>query len=355
MLIHLDFDHDALRSVDTSLLSSAVTELLRCHRYGHHLLVINRRLSRSLLSELTLSAADRAALERIGQEYTQSADLLRRSPLYIVVKLDAQVPMRNVGSAIEISIATISEPYLLDRVVLIVEDSESDGRMYELLLDNLRDRLKVPPLNWEIIHGGGERTASVLSDKIDDRRIVCTIIDSDRSAPSHDPVVKSSRLKRIAAEQSWPLSIVATLPCREIENLIPLDVVRYIPTAVQRSDTVQNLILIETAEARGGVDHRERFWLHFDVKEGLSNETLQRLASEGDRNWIHEKLQLIGINPMSFRIEGFGTRVVPQVLDDNQLCAAFRRSVRTNQWWDVFGDCFAELMWACVAARRQFA
>src|SRR4051812_25204290 len=70
-------------------------------------------------------------------------------------------------------------PYFLDRVALVVEDTNADGGLYDLMLRSLRDRAKMPVLNWELVHGGGDRLAAVVDSKIRERRIVCAVVDSD--------------------------------------------------------------------------------------------------------------------------------------------------------------------------------
>ena len=165
MIIHIGLSIAELGRLAGPRLGERVGELLRAHRLGNHLVIFDRIVARWIEENIELSPPLHATLTRIAHDYTQTGDLIRRCSDYIKVVADADGVVRRVGKAIEMSFDQLALPYVLDRTALVVEDLESDGKLFDFICHNLRDRVGAPPLAWEIVHGGGERTASVARQK----------------------------------------------------------------------------------------------------------------------------------------------------------------------------------------------
>ena len=352
MLIHLAFDIPSFKGTSATLLRASVRELLRAHRMGHHLLVIGRAEAEWLRINLALDSAEKALLSELALEFTQTADLLRRAPRMIVVVPHHLEQQSQSNGVYRLSLQDAAKPYFLDRVAVIVEDIQSDGGLYSLILQALRFASKANPINWELFHGAGDRLSAVFEAKIAERRVACAIIDTDYDAPRTQAPAKAQQLRAIAQGLKWPHFTVTVLPCREAENLIPLDVVVLLPSAVERQETVNILQSIEALEDRKELPASDRFWLHFDIKQGMNATRVKKLNAE-DRAWIEARLDMAGLDLSKASILGFGERVITQLLESNQACAEIRNAVSTKRWRESFAASFSELMWMCLAPRKK--
>jgi hypothetical protein len=129
MLMYLDFDLLHLAAADRLLLRSATKELIRAYRLGHHVLVIRRPEASWLRTSLELDAQEQSALAEIAREFTQTADLIRRADRYLAI-----VPAKQGGAParmLQAELGDVVKPYFLDRTALVVEDINTDGRLYD--------------------------------------------------------------------------------------------------------------------------------------------------------------------------------------------------------------------------------
>jgi hypothetical protein len=350
MLLYLDFDALHLAAADKAGLATAVGELLRAHRYGHHLVVIGRNEASWLQNNLNLGAAELALLAEIAREYTQTADLLRRASRYgaIVPKPGSNSDSRRI----ELGLDDL-KPYFLERAALLVEDIDTDGKFYTLVFQALRKVLRIGPLNWEVMHGGGDRLPAVFQSKITEKRVLCVVVDSDCEAPRSSPGAKVKQLRAIATELNWAHANVVALQCREVENLIPLDLVQRMGSAQERASAIAVLRAVAEKEQRAQVEPGDRYWLYFDIKNGVTPGSLKKLA-ESELAWVEKKLSMVGLKPDSATIDGFGDRVIRQLLSSNALCAELVKEIGKRSWTDTFAESFEELLWMCVGRTRKF-
>jgi hypothetical protein len=88
------------------------------------------------------------------------------------------------------------------------------------------------------------------------------------------------------AESEWPLFGVKPVPCHELENVIPHDVVTLLQCAVG-NEWNRKIKRISDWENRGRKPLEEAFWLFFDVKEGLAATGLGAF-SPAEMEWIQK-------------------------------------------------------------------
>jgi hypothetical protein len=353
MIIHFEFSPSELAGLSVDLLREVCSELLRAYRRGYHVVVIERATAAWLLENVVLTAQEKATLNKISAEYTQSGDLIRRCSTYIKVGSFAQGTIRRVGRAFEISPDEIIRPHLLDRVAFVVEDIVNDGGLYEFIANSLRDKFYAPPAVWETVHGGGERICDVAADKIRAHRIVVVVVDSDRNAPT-DKCEKMEKLAELGSGEAWPLCFFLSPPCREAENLFSSIIIAQIPSAKEAQRSLEVLITVAAAEETAGMLGHEVLWLYFDLKEGWSAERLKNFRADA-QGWILSRLRLsAGLDEESFMLSGFGRNIIHQVMSSNAISAMLRAEIRTRAWLDLFGTFFTDLTWVCAGGRPQF-
>lgn len=231
MIFEWDAADDLLEAADRNVLGAAIAELTRAHRFGHHLAIIGRPTAQWLLRNVQLGAVERATLERIVGEFTQTGGLRAQATRKVRIVTDKTcAPIRN-GNVLEVGLVHVSSPYLCDRAALVVENAQNDGRLYLGVLQALAKRNVGYPISYELMHGGGEGVVAVLKDVIDQPRIGTAILDSDRSQPTDGNSKKCRDACALVADAALPYGEVLNLPCREVENLIPLSIVATLPCA----------------------------------------------------------------------------------------------------------------------------
>jgi hypothetical protein len=210
MLFHLDVAAD-LADIDRDVLTSAIVDLIRSHRLGHHLVVISRDCASWLEANVELSARDAATLKRISQGYTQTGDLRRRAKIYVNVTAGRPENLSEAPSAIEVSIEMLVRYRLLEKPILLVENMGSDGDLYEFLFENHCDLHQCSDISFDRQHGGGADLLMVFERIARDSKIVGAIVDSDRASPN-GPNPKLAELIRIKQQLNWPLCFPASPP-----------------------------------------------------------------------------------------------------------------------------------------------
>jgi hypothetical protein len=314
---------------------------------------LNREAADYLRQNVSLNDVEITTIGKLRSEFTQTADLIRRARVYLRIAALPTGTIRAVGSAIEVSLDQAARPSLYDRAVLVVEDEISDGGFYAFLFANLKDIMGVPSIQCEWLHGGGARTIDVARNRVRDRRIVTVVVDTDVFSPMCVEPSKIAELRSIAADEAWPLIFICPTPCKETENLIPLEIVTMLDCAGGRNAEIGTLISIDAKERKAKAEVREAYWLYFDVKKGVDHLYVAGLHAEA-KAWTLTKLKHANIGPDDFEIAGFGNHVVPQLIRENAASARLRDCIRRRDWLHLFGDFIADTMWPCVGGTRQF-
>lgn len=349
MIIRWLYDDRYQDRLGDPVLGSFATELLRAHRSGNHLAIVDRKMAQALKDGADLTERDKALLDRLTSEYSQTGNLYRRATVYIDVVPSSDGAPYIMGPAIIFPLNKLLASRSLERPILLSENMDKDGWAYDYILKNVNDILLCPNVDLELSHGGGEDTPTVFSHHIANARIVCTIIDSDKRSPTSANPEKLRRLRKVLLDHAWPVSFVFVLPCHEVENLVPHDLVTTLQSGIVNSSN-EALLTIAKSEIANSCDPAEYFWLYFDSKEGIKSGR-KNAFSAVEWQWITSKLALAGNLVEPWEFAGYGERIVPQIKASNSAMSEFRRLVRENKWLSIFASFFAELIWIFAASR----
>ena len=158
MIIHFDITAAQAESANQNFLQVCVSEALRAHRLGHHLVIINRSVADYCEKHLDMNSIDRATLKRLRSNYTQTAGLLRQATFYVRIAALPDGTVRRVGNTVELSIDQAYITGVYEKTILLVEDEHTDGPLLKFLLNNLSTKVVGQlPLSFQPLHGGGER------------------------------------------------------------------------------------------------------------------------------------------------------------------------------------------------------
>jgi hypothetical protein len=139
------------------------------------------------------------------------------------------------------------------------------------------------------------------------------------------------------------------LPCHEIENVIPYEVLLILKCSV---GCTWNILIpkIQDWEDSNEVPENNRFWLYFDVKNGMSSEDANSILGS-DRIWISARLQAAGITEDNWKHCGYGDKIIALLRSDNSALSQLRKAVRDNKWMSVFSGLFLRMLWFFAASR----
>ncbi|MGJ5041883.1 MULTISPECIES: hypothetical protein [unclassified Bradyrhizobium] len=349
MLFHLDEPVQELSKLDADQLAEVVSDLLGAARLGYHVVAISRTSASWINANIDLSMRERAMLSRISSDYTQAAGLRKVAKRYINLTSNDLLHLGVTGNCVSVAVLRLKQCRLLERSVLLVENINSDGAIYEFLLSNRHKSIGCPAISFVRYHGGGDDLPKVMEHLIVERRIVCAVVDSDKSAPISFNK-KMHRLSKVSDGFSWPLCFLLTPPAREAESLVPLAIVAQLPCG-KGSVTNGVHLNIAAAEKVGGHASTDAFWLYFDLKEGVSVEKVNRL-NDAERDWLTGKLSLVGIDPAHVSIPGYGENIIKQLFESNRLLGEYRDAVQHRSWRDVFDHFISEMVWIFAGAPR---
>jgi hypothetical protein len=349
MIIRWLYDDRYQDRLNDPVLASFATELLRAHRSGNHLAVLDRKMAQVLKDGVDLTVRDKVLLDRLSSEYSQTGNLYRRASVYIDVVPSSDDAPNKMGSAIIFPLNKLIASRSLERPILLSENVDKDGWAYDYIIKNINDILLCPNVDLELSHGGGADTPTVFKHYITNSRIVCAIIDSDKRSPTSPDSEKIRRMRKASLDLAWPVSFAFALPCHEIENLIPHDLATTLPSGIVNASN-ETLLTIAQSELTGNCDPSDYYWLYFDNKEGIKSTHRDGFSAEEWR-WTTEKLALAGIPAEPWEFSGYGERVIPQIKASNSAMSEFRRLIRENKWLSTFSRFFSEFIWIFAASR----
>jgi hypothetical protein len=351
MLFNLDCSVAELEPVNREILDIAIRELLRSHRLGNHVVVISRPICSLLLGIADLTRADRAMLERIAHESTQKANLSKLASHYVNVTPIESDDLKITGRAIHLSFERLGKSKVLERSVLLVENLRRDGLLYSELIRNHFDMHGCTPPSYEPMHGGGNDIGAVFVSQIKGERIVCGIVDSDRSSPIHPDSPKLRALLKISNSMKWPLAFAISPPCREAENCLPMDLLMSLQCGEQNPAN-QFFLKVSKEERSQGHDRTHSYWLFADLKLGIDADRVAKISDQNEKDWVLQKVRLGALDLNISSVAGYGHKVFDQLAVHGEHLSRLRRLTRHPSWREIFEAFLDHLVWIFAGGHR---
>ena len=349
MLMEIEWSGLDWANANRSNVQLGLSKLLAAHREGRHLLILHRGFADWSIKTLGLGEQDNALLKQLRGEFTQSYDLTRRVSVRICIVPENIMPEARRGSTIHVGIQEILRTCICDPTVLIAEDLDADGSLYSLIIKNIMDTRLNIGVALDIRHGGGEQISKIVNHEVKSQKIVCSLIDTDKKFPSSAVCLKEKKIRKYIDGFSWPLAFLYVLPCHEIENVIPVEVMR---TVVGMADETLNIIeKIEEIERSLGFDALDRVSVFFDWKEGA--DFSRGDGKERELAWLEARLKKCGFATEGLKIAGLGGGIVRRTLESNKACDQLYKSMKTDVWQERFGRIFSEISWMFLAAKKR--
>lgn len=326
----------------------AIRELLRSHRIGHHLAIIPRDTATWLLENISLNSQETATLKKVRSDYTQSYQLLSACLSYIDLVID--LPLSSDDSCIPIKTAN-AKIEIFDKATLLVEDMPTDGAVMDIILRVARTYIGIPNVSFKIEHGSGQRSPVILSSLLRENRIVVSIVDSDKFSPESNESILVDRMKQSASNRRHGLAFCFPLPCRETENLLPIDVYREIFPG-KYSTLIATLLAFDDKEREEGIPTDQRLLQYVDMKFGVSRHLAGAEMSAADRAWLDQKCHLV-VCPHFRGSPWFGDQILKRLLETGAAVELLRQEMRSLNWRASHLPFFEQICWFFAAARRS--
>ncbi|MGX5735721.1 hypothetical protein [Bosea thiooxidans] len=337
MIFYFDADISCIEKIEDVVLFESTQELIRAYRKGFHRIIISRGICDWLILNLSLSEFDKATLARIRGEFTQFGGIRSDAEIWVEVVLDGDSMTRR-GKAIICPIKFILSSLILERTVLLVENSHSDGVLQRFILDNICRRKGFGRVEFEAGNAGGDSLEHAARTYLNDRRITFAIVDSDLDYPSEKIPMKVAKFNSVMAEIGWVASAIVYPECREVENLLTAVIVAMLKCSQEKRHVFSELDKISLMESKERLEGR--FWRYFDIKNGISIDRSKKLS------WIEERMDKCGLES----IDGISSKVVELLNEDNAALSEFAKEITSDRWWSESGRCYSLPLWATIAA-----
>ena len=258
--------------------------LARIRRDGRHLLFGGRRTFEAIIGTEGLSELARATYKVVYQrlaEVKAFSEIVSRR-IELVGHTYGPLSSRVVGDITIVQVPVGMFDTELGHQPVLMGENLTDVRIFVRMAHIFAHKMKTGPvpLSYEAVGGGGSTTVDqYLEYQNRSQRLCLCIVDSDKKSPQGALGSTAKSLDR-ANQAHRPLSEIAILNVRELENVIPPVVLSQIPgidpVGVQ---DIERLVLSSVSETRG----------YIDLKRGTAvGKMLSLPATSSDRRyWVN--------------------------------------------------------------------
>jgi len=350
MIVYLGVSIEELQQLPAAEMEELLSEIGRSSRRGYHLYVLRRSIAKFASEQECLGDLHRSEFKRLQADATQNFSLLSSAIKYIEIEIGDQLKTVPERKKWVIGHKKVLESELLSKSKLILEDAHSDGEVYRMFLDKGTAVGRGFKIQFEAHHGGGNQTFRRLREQVAAGSVSVCICDHDMYAPNSARSDTFNKAKAESEKRDF-IGKFFTPPFRELENLIPLRVLRDFYPLVS---PVRLDVLEQGIQAQGDVLQGDCLWLYFDVKEGVTGELLlKKCPGEKSQEWLRSKY-LYGattrLEEVSF--PGFGDSVINTILNSGPALKELHSFLRSTYWKKHLHPFFEEVAWYLVGERR---
>jgi hypothetical protein len=263
------------RVLATSELRDALSHLARAHREGKHILSGPAGLLSQLGEARVLPEDVRGTFKQLTLRVLDAASLRKSISHLAVIELREEVLQEaedgdEARRRFRVPLAYFSDSARSQASRLVAEDS-SDARVYERVAEAYLRRLgpKGLSVRFQSYGGGGDSTADALREHARHGPTVC-VVDADYKWSSDegepDEGTTAANARKVARKLAGKaVCAVHAVPCREIENLLPRELVLECFVVTDRGDFHQRCVRASELGLLGGGPRVDRV----DLKKGL--------------------------------------------------------------------------------------
>lgn len=214
----------------------AIQNLLLCARNGHHAITGPHFVFQALSKNRNISDRERAISLSLANRRTELPLLEQRIRYKVLIgnSYNSGKPTRRTDFTWEVNIREFNEKFLSSLVILA--ENMIDAELYRHAANHYQIEEKINGVVSRSIPrgGGGSQIDVELANILENGVPVLAITDGDLGFPGARSSVISDRCSALVAEErgiGWHF----TVPAREIENIIPLNVLLEVSDPKNRS------------------------------------------------------------------------------------------------------------------------
>lgn len=335
---------------------AAVENLVTAYMEGKHYVLADRATAQHLYDQGGLGQRASAGLRRIYSRATENRAMLSAISRYVKVMSDG--PVYSNGNTLHVPLSEFARSEAVSKTTLLAENV-LDCEVLEFAAEHFAIQNGIRGLTLSIRRqGGGGSTIAMEFDNLCKNRegpVLC-VTDGDRLCPSNGPSRTSKKCTRIAARTSW-LAEHVDLELREIENIIPLELVEDSTDAPEAAEVVCRVQDERCGSALG-------YW---DAKKGVTVRWVLSLpkGSREQEFWFQHLRCLMDVSGTGsgcidedacqhapcrcVLIPGLGQATLARVKDHLGMSSRHRtlKRIRTNiRHWLLIGQIVFE--WGCA-------
>ncbi len=346
MIIRFSASVEELISTPKNKLEEFINDLMTSSVKGHHLVVVDSHVGEWLLENLSLMDRSIGKLTAIIQSRATRSSIIKSAPFLLDINLHDVPLYKSAEGFYSIGYVALMKSEILQKPYFAVENSRNDGRLFGEIFDAMKNMHPVSVLSYELEMGGGSTLSAVFEDKLKNKRVMVALADGDKRHPTAgDSDLLNTMLEH--AEQQVFVGDVFSLPCRDSENLLPLQIFQLSDLCDDfKSSHMDKLLDLENPES---VDCPI---LYFDMKEGIKLEKYAKLATGSpELAWIDKNFADSPTGAMDKSFPGLGQKVLANFLDKQKLVGKFHEWIKTSKWRKIFYDFFGNLRWYFAAEK----
>ncbi|GFZ80980.1 hypothetical protein GCM10011497_06900 [Elstera cyanobacteriorum] len=334
MIIYINWNHLAIVNQNKKFIHDVINRVLIAYVDGTHYVVIEPESTKILIDSGLFSGESNARLQSIGSKYgTRGGVLENKHASILEVMPDLEAPLEcDEKNKYRIGLRALLSSKYLDQPILLVEGKE--GRIYELMMEEVRKKNNIGKLVYEIDIGGGDTTAANFTSRVDRRRVVVCLGDTDKLTPTGRFGQTLLAILDEAKKIEKFIGRVCETPGREVENFIPYEILKRIPLAKGGADRLK--IIDRLFERQGGGIVDDCIWLYYDLKTKIEHARILDYANDSRSiEWVLRKYHLSDVREINeFNWPVWGGGIVENLMKNNSLVKEFCQFVRNDKYFE---------------------
>lgn len=353
MYIYIDIEKFELASVSEIELSEFFFEIARASMKGFHRIVVKRNLTLWAIKEVDMLQIHKAHLLEIAQEYAELGTPVNESTPSLTIKFGSEELTEVNDFKWTMGHRKFLGGNLLESATLLTESIQNDGEFYEFLFQMEAARIEFGPISLIKQAGGGSAITYSLSECARSGRIVICICDSDRVVPEGDYGDTFHLVEDHANELDF-VGIASSTPGHEIENFIPIKIVKAMSNSLKPKGSVDDLIAL--FEGQGETTKEDCLYMFYDLKKGVDpNKLIKKCSEPSQKNWVERKYgNLIGTSGSNTLPKfGKGKNIIGSFLQDHELRKRFVEFLESDYWSIHFAPWTYQLLWFASGRKKM--
>lgn len=350
MIIYFQSSDSELSSAKTNDLEVLISDLMDAAIKGRHHVIIERDTAKWLFDNINIIGQRKSKLENLIQNNATRSSIIKIAPIYLSVIIGELGLTEVADGKYRIGHTSLAKTELLDKPHFAVENSINDGQLFGEIFKAMKNQHPVRVVEYELEMGGGSSLSEVFDQKLKNQRITVAVADGDKWYPGDNESGMLGKLRWCASQQVF-IGTIQSLPCRDAENLLPVEIIFSQRICPQYPHVYYDrLISLQTSGAYAGTDQCPL--LYFDMKEGV---ILSKLSAKTQalQDWVHQSFSDGSATVLSEDFPGFGVNLLSAVLNKPEALQELNRHIREKKWQEFFYQFFANLRWYFAAENPQ--